>query len=45
MPDFDDIDSVSQVTECVGFGDSGCLVVREDPPGVRECDGGVGFRQ
>ena len=44
MADIDDIDSASQVTECVGFSDPG-LPCREDPSGVRESDGGVGFSQ
>ena len=45
MPDFDDIDSTLQMTECVGFGDRGGLVCLERFPGVRKSDGGVGFRQ
>ena len=42
MPGFADIDSVSQVPECISFSEPG---VRDVLPGVRECDGDVRFRR
>ena len=40
MPDYTDVSSVSRVPDCVGFGEPG----PGRSPGVRECDGDVGFR-